>query len=60
MADGYAPVPLEQEDGTRNPFYAPVPVDYRDADAVEIPDPPAEGTFVLTSTDGVLSWEDGE
>ena len=25
--------------------------------AAGIPEPPAEGTFVLTSTDGVLSWE---
>lgn len=23
----------------------------------EIPEPPSEGTFVLTSTEGVLSWE---
>lgn len=26
-------------------------------DALAIPTPPASGTFVLTSTDGVLSWE---
>lgn len=25
---------------------------------VEVPEPPADGTFVLTSTDGVLSWEE--
>lgn len=24
---------------------------------LEVPEPPAEGVFVLTSTDGVLSWE---
>ena len=26
-------------------------------DIPEVPEPPAEGIFVLTSTDGVLSWE---
>lgn len=25
--------------------------------SVAVPEPPSTGTFVLTSTDGVLSWE---
>ena len=57
MANGYQPVPLEQEAGTRNSLFAPVPVDYRDSGALDIPEPPETGTFVLTATDGVLSWE---
>lgn len=27
------------------------------APEVTVPEPPASGTFVLTATDGVLSWE---
>lgn len=54
----FEPQPLEQEDGTRNSVFAPKPVDYRDGEAIVVPAPPDEGTFVLTSTDGVLSWEE--
>lgn len=68
----FAPVPLDpQPAGTTNKQFRPIPVsgvggagsvawdDITDVPAVldDIPEPPAEGTFVLTSTDGVLSWE---
>ena len=49
------PVPLKQTATTAaNSIFKPVPVD---AGILEIPDPPASGTVVLTSTNGVLSWE---
>lgn len=50
------PVPLKQTATTSaNSIFAPVPVD---TGLVEIPEPPTTGTLVLTSTNGVLSWED--
>lgn len=69
----FAPVPLDpQEAGPVNSMFRPIPVsgvdgdggavawdDITDVPAVldDIPEPPSEGTFVLTATDGVLSWE---
>jgi hypothetical protein len=55
MSDENRAVPMHEVGATPTSNRS-VPVTL--ARKVDIPEPPAEGTFTLTSTDGVLSWED--
>lgn len=58
----FDPVPLDPQaaPASSNTRFRPVPVsgvEPSGAGGEVVPAPPETGTFVLTSTDGVLSWE---
>lgn len=60
MSDALRAVPMH-EVGATPAKKRSVPVEFTRADGstgVVVPEPPTSGTKVLTSTNGVLSWED--
>lgn len=50
------PQPLDQASGTANAYFSPKPVALGSL-GLFVPDPPVTGTYVLKSTNGVITWE---